>query len=101
MSDSVLREKSKAFAKEIITLCKSINSSKIESVLANQLIRSGTSIGANIYEAQYAQSKLDFISKFEIALKNVMKASIGWNFYLKQATYLKMILKNLIIIVAQ
>lgn len=40
-----------------------------ESVLTNQLLRSGTSIGANVYEAQYAQGKKDFISKLEIAQK--------------------------------
>ena len=42
---------------------------KIEYTVTNQLLRSGTSIGANIHEAQYAQSKNDFVSKFEIALK--------------------------------
>lgn len=69
MNNSVLRGKSKEFAKDIIAMCKKVNSTKVESVLTNQLLRSGTSVGANIYEAQYAQSKLDFISKFEIALK--------------------------------
>ena len=42
---------------------------KVESALINQLLRSGTSVGANIHEAQYAQGTKDFISKFEIALK--------------------------------
>jgi four helix bundle protein len=55
VSESILRNKSKEFAKE--------------SVLTNQLLRSGTSIGANIHEAQYAQGKKDFISKLEIAQK--------------------------------
>ena len=69
MADSVLRDKSKAFAKQIVILCKTIKQEHRESVLTNQLLRSGTSIGANIHEAQYAQGAKDFISKFEIALK--------------------------------
>lgn len=69
MADSVLRDKSKNFAKDIVFLCREIKSNFKEAVLVNQLLRSGTSIGANIYEAQYAQSKKDFISKLEIAQK--------------------------------
>lgn len=69
MADSVLRDKSKEFAKDIVLLCREIKSNFKESVLVNQLLRSGTSIGANIHEAQYAQSKKDFISKLEIAQK--------------------------------
>ena len=68
MSDSKLRSLSMDFSVEIIELVKFLKS-KHESVIANQIGRSGTSIGANIYEANYAQSKRDFISKFEIALK--------------------------------
>ena len=71
MSDSVLRDKSKDFAKQIVVLCRSIKQEHHESVLTNQLLRSGTSIGANIHEAQYAQGTKDFISKFEISLKEV------------------------------
>ena len=67
MSDSILRYKSKEFAKQIISLCRDIKTKTKESVLTNQLLRSGTSIGANIYEAWYAQGKKDFISKLEIA----------------------------------
>ncbi len=70
-ADSVLRDKSKEFAKQIVVLCRSIKQEHRESVLTNQLLRSGTSIGANIHEAQYAQGTKDFISKFEIALKEV------------------------------
>ena len=71
MADSILRDKSKEFAKQIVFLSKKIKLEYRESVLVNQLIRSGTSIGANIHEAQYAQGSKDFISKFEIALKEV------------------------------
>ena len=54
-----------------------IKSSHKEAVLVNQLLRSATSIGANLHEAQYAQSKNDFISKLEIAKKSVTKQNIG------------------------
>lgn len=69
MSDSILRDKSKTFAKEVVFLCRKLKQNNIESALINQLLRSGTSVGANIHEAQYAQGTKDFISKFEIALK--------------------------------
>ena len=71
MADSVLRDRSKEFAKQIVILCRTIKQEHCESVLTNQLLRSGTSIGANIHEAQYAQGTKDFISKFEISLKEV------------------------------
>ena len=69
MSESILREKAKEFAKNIVFITREIKVNNKESVLTNQLLRSGTSIGANIHEAQYAQGKKDFISKLEIALK--------------------------------
>ena len=69
MSKSILRDKSKELAKQIVYLCRDIKANMKESVLTNQLLRSGTSIGANIHEAQYAQGTKDFISKLEIAQK--------------------------------
>ena len=69
MSNSILRDKSKDFAKQIVILCRNIKANHKESVLTNQLLRSGTSIGANIHEAQYAHGKADFIAKLQIALK--------------------------------
>ena len=69
MSNSILRDKSKAFAKEVVFLCRRLKQNNIEGALINQLLRCGTSVGANIHEAQYAQGTKDFISKFEIALK--------------------------------
>ncbi len=69
MADSVLRIKSKEFARNIVFLCRNLKQNGIEGALINQLLRSGTSVGANIHEAQYAQGTKDFISKFEIALK--------------------------------
>ena len=67
MSESKLRELSMAFSVDIIELVKYLKSNK-ESIISNQIGRSGTSIGANIHEAQYAQGKKDFVSKLEIAL---------------------------------
>ncbi|MCI6728759.1 MAG: four helix bundle protein [Clostridiales bacterium] len=64
-----LQEKSKLFALQIIKVCNKMNEKKRESVLTNQLIRSGTSIGANIREALYAHGRADFIAKLQIALK--------------------------------
>ena len=69
MKDSILRTKSKELAKDIVFLCREMKAGQVESALINQLLRSGTSVDANIHEAQYAQGKKDFISKMEIALK--------------------------------
>ena len=67
--DSPLLTKSKEFALDIIKVCNIVKREKRESVLTNQLIRSGTSIGANIREAFYGHGKADFIAKLQIALK--------------------------------
>ena len=69
MAESIMLDKAKDFAVEIINMCKSIKETKRESVLTNQLMRSGTSIGANIHESKYAHGTADFISKMQIALK--------------------------------
>ena len=69
MADSILRNKAKEFAKKIVFLCREMKIIHKESILINQLLRSSTSIGANLHEAQYAQSPKDFISKLEIAQK--------------------------------
>ena len=61
--------KSKAFALEVIKVCKELRTAKCESALINQFLRSGTSVGANIREAFYAHGKADFIAKLQIALK--------------------------------
>lgn len=66
---SPLQEKSKVFALEIIKVCYEVKGKKRESVLTNQLVRSGTSIGANVREAFYAHGRADFIAKLQIALK--------------------------------
>ena len=66
---SPLQEKSKAFALRIIKVCNEVRQQKRESVLTGQLLRSGTSIGANIREAFYAHGRADFVAKLQIALK--------------------------------
>ena len=68
MKENKLADISMDFSVQIINLVKELNA-KHESVISNQIGRSGTSIGANIFEANYAQGKKDFVSKLEIALK--------------------------------
>ena len=68
MSDSKLCTQSMDFAVSIIQLVKQLKA-KRESIISNQIGRSGTSIGANIREAQYTHGKADFIAKLQIALK--------------------------------
>lgn len=69
MKENKLIELSKMFAVDIVNLYTDIKENRKGNVLLNQLLRSGTSIGANIHEANYALSKADFINKFQIALK--------------------------------
>ena len=69
MAESIMLDKAKDFAVKIVNTCKNIKAAKKESVLTNQLLRSGTSIGANIHESKYAHGTADFISKMQIALK--------------------------------
>ena len=64
-----IQEKSFHFAVRIVKLCKHLQATQKEFVLTKQLLRWGTSIGANVAEAQQAQSRPDFISKLNIALK--------------------------------
>ena len=69
MPNSIMRDRAKEFAKKIVFLCRKMKDEHKEAVLINQILRSGTPIGANIHEAQYAQGTKDFISKLEIAQK--------------------------------
>lgn len=75
------RELSIKFSIDIIELVKYLKSIK-EPIISNQIGRSGTSIGANIHEAQYAQGKKDFISKLEIALKEASETDYCSNCYI-------------------
>lgn len=68
-TDNPILTKSKAFAVRTVKLCQYLQEKKKEFILSKQLLRSGTSIGANVREAIYAQSKSDFTAKLNIALK--------------------------------
>ncbi len=68
MKEGPIVNKSFAFSVSIISYCEYLND-KRKFIIANQLLKSGTSIGANVFEAQYSESRLDFIHKMKIALK--------------------------------
>ena len=74
MADNKLVDLSLEFAKSIVNLVDDIKIPK-SSYMVDQLARAGTSVGANIHEAQYAHSKADFIAKLEIALKEANETS--------------------------
>lgn len=69
MKDNQLIINSKKLAVDIINLCTQIREQRKGNILLNQLLKSGTSIGANIHEANYASSRADFINKLQISLK--------------------------------
>jgi len=88
MSDNFLVDFSIDFATKIVNLTEQIQG---KSVLKNQILKSGTSIGANIHEANYVQSKADFISKLQIALKECYETE----YWLKLFYKTNMIDKNI------
>jgi len=77
MPDSPLLNKSLDFATDIVLFYESFSTQKRDTTITKQLLRSGTSVGANINEAVYGNSKADFISKLHISLKEVNE-SIYW-----------------------
>ena len=83
MSESKLRDLSVDFSVKVVKLCESI---KGHYSLGNQLERSGTSIGANIHEANYAHGKPDFIAKFQIALKECYETEYWLELFKNTAT---------------
>lgn len=92
MSESKLRNLSVEFSVKIIKLCENI---KGHYSLTNQLERSGTSIGANIYEASCAHSKNDFISKLQIALKECYETEYWLEIFVKSDVLDRTIVKDL------
>ena len=88
MKKSILKDKSKAFALRVIRLYKYLCEEKKEYILSKQLLRSGTSIGANIAEAFYGQSEADFVSKLSIAQKEAGE-TMYWLELLHESEYLK------------
>ena len=87
MKENVLIDKSIKFATRIVKLQKYLLAEKKESVISKQIIRSGTSIGANINEANYGNSKADFISKLHIALKETAETEY-WIKLLNMSEYI-------------
>ena len=85
--EQTVAQKSFSFAVRIVKLKKHLNTQKKEYVLSKQLLRAGTSIGANIAEAEQAQSKADFISKMNIALKEAVETNY-WLRLLQASDYL-------------
>ena len=84
---SMVSEKAFSFAVRIVKLCQHMQNVKHEYILSKQLLRSGTSIGANISEAQQGQSRADFVSKMSIALKETAETKY-WLRLLQATDYL-------------
>ena len=80
---SVLVENSKEFAIHIVDICKVIRDERREQTIVKQLLRSGTSIGANIHEANYASSRQDFSNKLQIALKECYETEYWLEIFFK------------------
>lgn len=83
----IAREKSRAFALRVVTLCRYLQEQRNEYVLSKQLLRSGTAIGALIREAEQAESRADFIHKLAIALKEASETEY-WLELLTECGYL-------------
>ena len=87
MKNSIVEEKSLDFAVRIVNVCKYLSKEKQEYVMSKQLLRSGTSIGANIAEGERGQSKPDFRTKMNIALKEANETKY-WLTLLHRTEYL-------------
>ena len=85
--DSILKEKSMAFARRTVRLYKFLTQEKQEFVMSKQILRSGTSIGANIAEAIYASSRKDFVAKLQIARKEAAE-TLYWLELLHSCDYI-------------
>ena len=85
---SIIREKSFQFAVRIVKLTKYLREEKRENTMSRQLLRAGTSIGANVAEAEHAQSRPDFASKLNIALKEAAETDY-WLRLLYETNYLE------------
>ena len=83
MKDNIILDKSLDFAVRVVKLYKYLSETKKEYVLSKQLLRSGTSIGANVNEAQAGQSKSDFIAKMSIASKEARESKYWINLLIK------------------
>jgi len=86
---NILREKTSKFAIRIVKLCQYLRKEKKEFVLSNQVLRSGTSIGALVRESEFAQSTADFISKLSISLKEANETDY-WLSILHDTEYIEL-----------
>ena len=94
--EHAIQDKSFAFAVRIVNLCKYLRDTQQEYTLSKQLLRSGTSIGANIAEAQQAQSKPDFTHKLSVSLKEAYETNYWLRLlyathYLREQEYMSII----------
>ena len=87
MKENIIKDKSFQFAVRVVKLCKYLNSSKKEYILSKQLLKSGTSVGAMIREAEFAESKADFIHKLAISQKEINE-TIYWLELLCETEYI-------------
>ena len=92
MSNNLVLDLSMRFAIDIVTLCENL---KGKNALINQFLRSGTSIGANIHEGNYASSKADFVAKFQIALKECYETEYWLKLFVKTNIISESIYKKL------
>ena len=86
--EKAIQEKSFRFAVRIVNLCKYLQKEQKEFILSKQVLRSGTSIGANVAEAQQAQSRADFINKLNLSLKEAYETNY-WLRLLFETQYLR------------
>ena len=92
MSDNLILDLSMQFAIDIVNLCEALEG---KNALTNQLLRSGTSIGANIHEANYASSRADFIAKMQIALKECYETEYWLELFVKTTIISEEVYKKL------
>ena len=86
-ANNILVDKTISFAIRIVNCCKFLVNDKKELVMSKQMLRSGTSIGANVHECIQAQSRADFVSKMSIALKEASETSY-WLILLNKTDYI-------------
>ena len=86
-TDSIVKQKSMHFAKRIVQLCKYLGKEHHEYVMSKQILRSGTSIGANVAEAIYGSSRKDFVAKLQIAQKEAAE-TLYWLELLNSSDYI-------------
>lgn len=89
MAENVLKEKTYKFAIRSVNFYKYLCNERTEFVISKQVLRSGTSMGASVREAEFAQSKLDFINKMSVALKEANE-TIYWIDLLKETNYISL-----------